>query len=79
MMAYSQKLFQNLYQNFYFPFYMVMIHVYYKLKLSLNGQKMYYIIFHRARIKLTGHTSDLYMGGSILIATDNNLNTFELL
>ena len=39
-------------------------------KLSLNGQKTHYIIFHRARIILTGHTSDLYMGGSILIATD---------
>ena len=39
-------------------------------KLSLNGQKTYYIIFHRARIKLTSHTSDLYMGDSILPATD---------
>ena len=39
-------------------------------KLSLHGQKAYYIIFHRARFRLTGHTSDLYMGGSILIATD---------
>ena len=39
-------------------------------KLSLNGQKPYYIIFHRARIKLTSHTSDLYMGGSIITATD---------
>ena len=39
-------------------------------KLSLNGQKMYYIIFHRARIKLTSHTSGLYMGGSIITATD---------
>ena len=39
-------------------------------KLSLNGQKTYYIIFHRARIKLTSHTSDLYMGDSILTATD---------
>ena len=26
--------------------------------------------FHRARIKLMRHTSDLYMGGSILTATD---------
>ena len=47
-------------------------------KLSLNGQKTYYIVFHRARIKLTRHTSDLYMGGSILTATDK-LNTLELL
>ena len=39
-------------------------------KLSLNVQKTYYIIFHRARIKLTSHTSDLYMGGSIITATD---------
>ena len=39
-------------------------------KLLLNGQKTYYIIFHRARIKLTSHTSDLYMGGSIITATD---------
>ena len=39
-------------------------------KLSLNGQKTYYIIFHRARIKLTSHTSDLYMGNSILTTTD---------
>ena len=39
-------------------------------KLLLNVQKTYYIIFHRARIKLTSHTSDLYMGGSIITATD---------
>ena len=39
-------------------------------KLSLNGQKTYYIIFHRARIKLTSHTYDLYMGDSILTTTD---------
>ena len=39
-------------------------------KLSLNVQKTYYIIFHRARIKLTSHTSDLYMGDSILTTTD---------
>ena len=39
-------------------------------KLSLNVQKTYYIIFHRAGIKLTSHTSDLYMGGSIITATD---------
>ena len=34
-------------------------------KLSLNGQKTYYIIFHRARIKVTNHSStlDLVMGG----------------
>ena len=39
-------------------------------KLLLNGQKTYYIIFHRARIKLTSHNSDLYMSDSILTATD---------
>ena len=39
-------------------------------KLSLNGQKTHYIIFNRARIKLTGHTSNLYMNGSILTSTD---------
>ena len=39
-------------------------------KLSLNGQKKYYIIFHRARIKLKSHTSDSYMGDSILTTTD---------
>ena len=39
-------------------------------KRSLNRQKTYYIIFHRARIKLTSHTSDLYMGDYILTATD---------
>ena len=43
-------------------------------KLSLNGQKTYYIVFHRARIKLTNHTSDLYMGGSILTAPDKLKN-----
>ena len=32
-------------------------------KLSLNGQKTYYI--HGARIKLTSHIYNLYMGGSI--------------
>ena len=47
-------------------------------KLSLNGQKTYYIIFHRARIKLTSHTSDLYMGGSIITATDK-IKYLELL
>ena len=41
---------------------------------------MYNIIFHRAKIELTRHTSDvyIYMGGSILTTTDN-LNTLELL
>ena len=31
-------------------------------KLSLNGQNTYYIIFHRAMIKLTSHTSDFIYG-----------------
>ena len=34
-------------------------------KLSLNGQKTYYIIFHRARIKLASHTYDLYIDDKI--------------
>ena len=38
-------------------------------KLSLNGQKTYYIIFHRARIKLTDYSSNLVMGDSIITAT----------
>ena len=38
--------------------------------MSLNGKKTYYIIFNRARIKLMSHTSDLYMGDSILTATN---------
>ena len=37
---------------------------------SLNGQKTYHSIFHRARIKSTIHTSDLYIGDPILTATD---------
>ena len=39
-------------------------------KLSLNGQKTYYIIFHRARIKLTDYSSNLAMGDSIITATN---------
>ena len=39
-------------------------------KLSLNGQKTYYIIFHRARIKLTDYSSNLVMGDSIITATN---------
>ena len=40
-------------------------------KLALNRQKTYYIIFHRARIKLTCHTSDLNIGDSILLMIYN--------
>ena len=36
---------------------------------SLNGHKTY-IIFHRARIKLTRHSSNIVMGGSILTVAD---------
>ena len=39
-------------------------------KLSLNGQKTYYIIFHRARFKLTDYSSNLVMGDSIITATN---------
>ena len=39
-------------------------------KLSLNGQKTYYILFHRARIKVTNQSSTLVMGGSILNVTN---------
>ena len=39
-------------------------------KLSLNGKKTYYIIFHRVRIKLTGYSSNLVMGDSIITATN---------
>ena len=39
-------------------------------KLSLNGQKTYNIIFHRARIKLTDYSSNLVMGDSIITATN---------
>ena len=39
-------------------------------KLSLNGQKTYYIIFHRARIKLTDYSSNFVMGDSIITATN---------
>ena len=35
-------------------------------KLSLNGQKTYYMIFHRARIKLMSHSSNAVIGGSTL-------------
>ena len=38
-------------------------------KLSLNGQKTYYIIFH-SRIKLTSYSSNLVMGDSIITATN---------
>ena len=39
-------------------------------KLSLNGQKTYYMIFHRARIKLLNHSSNVVIGGSILTEID---------
>ena len=39
-------------------------------KLSLNGQKTYYIIFHRARIKFTDYSSNVVMGDSIITATN---------
>ena len=39
-------------------------------KLSLNGQKTCYILFHRARIKVTNQSSTLVMGGSILNVTN---------
>ena len=39
-------------------------------ELSLNGQKTYYILFHRARIKVTNQSSTLVMGDSILNATN---------
>ena len=39
-------------------------------KLSLNGQKTYYMIFHRVRIKLINHSSNVVIGGSILNETD---------
>ena len=39
-------------------------------KLSLNGQKTYYMIFHRARIKLMNHSSNVVIGGSILTEID---------
>ena len=38
-------------------------------KLSLNGQKTYYMIF-RARIKLMNHSSNVVIGGSILTEID---------
>ena len=37
---------------------------------SLNGQKTYYMIFHRARIKLINHSSNVVIGGSILTEID---------
>ena len=40
-------------------------------KLSQNGQKTCYIIFHRARIKLTDYTSNLAMGDPIITATND--------
>ena len=39
-------------------------------KLSLNGQKTYCMIFHRARIKLMNHSSNVVIGGSILTEID---------
>ena len=39
-------------------------------KLSLNGQKTYYMIFHRARIKLINNSSNVVIGGSILTKID---------
>ena len=39
-------------------------------KLSLNRQKTYYILFHRARIKVTNQSTTLVMGGSILNVTN---------
>ena len=33
-------------------------------KLSLNGPKTYYIIFHRARIKLINNSLNVVIGGS---------------
>ena len=39
-------------------------------KLSLNGQKTYYMIFHRARIKLMSHSSNVVIGGSTLTEID---------
>ena len=42
-------------------------------KLSLNRQKTYNIIFHRARIKVTNYPSTLVMGGSILTVTTNEI------
>ena len=39
-------------------------------KLSLNRQKTYYILFHRARIKVTNQSPTLVMGGSILNVTN---------
>ena len=39
-------------------------------KQSHNGQKTYYIIFHRARIKLTDYSSNIVMGDSIITATN---------
>ena len=35
-------------------------------KLSLNEPKTYYMIFHRARIKLMNHSSKVVIGGSTL-------------
>ena len=39
-------------------------------KLSLNEQKTYYFLFHRARIKVTNQSSTLVMGDSILNITN---------
>ena len=40
-------------------------------KLTLNVQKTYYIIFHRARLKLHNTTIDLWMGDCILNKANN--------
>ena len=39
-------------------------------KLSLNEPRTYYIIFHRAMIKLTDYSSNLVMGDSIITTTN---------
>ena len=39
-------------------------------KLSLNRHKTYYILFHRARIKVTNQSPTLVIGGSILNVTN---------
>ena len=39
-------------------------------KLTLNGQKTYYIIFHRVSINVANHSSTLVMGDSIFAVTN---------
>ena len=41
-------------------------------KLSLNTDKTYYIIFHRARIKLKDNEYPILMNNSLLIINNNN-------